>query len=50
MNHPIKFLDRYNKTKLVPVFISYFLELYQKKINFNLKMCHSYNRYNLSTL
>ena len=40
MNHPGKFLDRDNKTKLAPASFSDFLELNSD----------SYNRYNLSTL
>ena len=34
MNHPIKFLDGGNKTKLVPVFFSDFLELFWEKNKF----------------
>ena len=37
MKHPIMFLDRDNKTKLVPASFSYFLELLDRKINFSLK-------------
>ena len=37
MNHPIMFLDRDNKTKLVPASFSYFLELNERKMNFNLR-------------
>ena len=34
MNHPIMFFDRDNKTKLVPVSFSYFLELLLVKNKF----------------
>ena len=34
MNHPIMFFDRENKTKLVPAFFSYFLELLSEKNKF----------------
>ena len=37
MNDPIMFLDRDNKTKLVPASFSYFLELLREKIDFRLK-------------
>ena len=38
MNHPIMFLDRDNKTKLVPASFTYFIfNFYEKKINFSLK-------------
>ena len=38
MNHPIMFLDRDNKTKLVPASFTYFIFIfYEKKINFSLK-------------
>ena len=50
MNHPIMFLDRDNKRKLVPASFSYFFRTLERKINFNQKMCHSYNRYNPSAL
>ena len=33
MNHPIMFLDRDNKTKLVSASFSYFLEVYEKIVN-----------------
>ena len=38
MNHPIMFLDRENKKKLVPV--SFFYELKKKKKKISQKMCH----------
>ena len=31
MNHPVMFLDGDNKTKLVPAYSSYFLELLREK-------------------
>ena len=31
MNHPIMFLDRDNRTKLLPASFSYFLELMREK-------------------
>ena len=37
MNRPIMFLDRDNKTKLVPASFSYFLELLRQKNRFSLK-------------
>ena len=37
MNHPIMVLDRDNKTKSMPAFFSYFLELIWDKNNFSLK-------------
>ena len=37
MSRRIMFLDRNNKMKLVPASLSYFLELYERKINVNLK-------------
>ena len=38
MNHPIMFFDRDNKTKLVPASFSYFLDLFEKKMIFSLKV------------
>ena len=37
MNHPILFVDRDNKTKLVPASFSCFLELSSEKIKISLK-------------
>ena len=37
MNDPIMFLERDNKTKLVPASFSYFLELLWEKTDFRLK-------------
>ena len=37
MSYPIMFLDRDNKAKLVRASFSYFLEPYERKINFVLK-------------
>ena len=37
MNHPIKFLDGENQTKLVPASLSDSLELLEGKTNFSLK-------------
>ena len=50
MNHPIIFLDRDNKTKLVPASFSFFLEnSCGRKININLKrVIVINNRFNLS--
>ena len=51
MNHPIMFLDRGNKTKLVPVSFFYSLGLFERKANFNLKsVIVINNRFNLSIL
>ena len=47
MNHPIMLLDRDNKSKLRPASFSYFSKLLREKNKFELKKCHSYNRYNL---
>ena len=44
------FFDRDNKKKLVPAFFSYVLEFLGEKNKFQLKNCHSYDRYNLSAL
>ena len=40
MNHPVMFPKRDNKAKLVPTSFSFFLELYERKINFS----NSYKR------
>ena len=37
MNHPVKFLDRENKTQLAPAPFSDFLELLGEKKKFSLK-------------
>ena len=37
MNHLIMFPDRDNKTNLVPVSFSYFLDFFLRKISFSLK-------------
>ena len=50
MNHPIMFLDRDNKTKLVPAIFPNILGLLLEKNKFYLKKSDSYNRYNLSAL
>ena len=48
MNHPIMFLDRENKTTLVPASFFYFLELYERKVYFNVKsVVVINNRFNL---
>ena len=42
LNHPIMFLDRDNKMKLVPASFSYILELLLEKNKFYLKKCDNY--------
>ena len=42
VNHPIMFLDRDNKMKLVPASFSYILELLLEKNKFYLKKCDNY--------
>ena len=37
MNHPVMFIARDNKTKLVPRYFSYFVELCERKKKFNLQ-------------
>ena len=37
MNHPIMFLDRNDKMKLVPVFFLTFKNSYEREMNFSLK-------------